>query len=80
MSLTPSSGERVGSKLGSDRTFIPVAVTAHLQLASPVLCTTLIVLSDSLRMVVEDFQLTCTKTLICRACYGMGKMLIEVLV
>jgi len=35
--LTPSSGGRVGSKLGSDRPSIPFAVKGYLQLASP--CT-----------------------------------------
>jgi hypothetical protein len=45
--LTPSSGGRVGSKLGSDQTFIPFAVKGYLQLAPPVLCTTLIMQSDS---------------------------------
>ena len=41
--LTPSSGGCVGSKLGNHRAFIPFAVEEYLQLASPVLCTTLIV-------------------------------------
>ena len=42
--LTPSSGGCTGSKPGSDQALIPFAVKWYLQLASPVLCTTLIVL------------------------------------